>query len=116
MSSGLKSGSDGQVLRGVGVVEFRQRDSEVQVALEDIRLSFDRVAIGVRGILRFVLRGVDVAEIEPRTVVFRVFSRGVFQERFGLRPALLIERGFGLIDRRSFGGLGLARLRGAYGC
>ena len=96
-----------QVLRRFSIFALpRQQHAEIQVRLEDVRLGRDRLAIGVDGLGEAVGRVVDIAQVEPRTIVVGLGGDRFLQQRFGSREIVVLHCGFGLIDFRRAGVVG----------
>src|SRR5581483_8966982 len=88
------------ILGGLGIFEVGERETEVEIALENIGLDVDRMAIGGGGLGSVSLRGFHVAEVVPGAVILGIGGDGILQKRFGFGPGLFFDGGLGLVDGR----------------
>lgn len=88
-----------QILGSFGTLAlFGQQQAEVQIALEDVGLGRDCLAISSDRVHRTLQRVVDVAQIEPGAIVIGFGGDSLLQEGFGGCEIVALHCRFRLVN------------------
>jgi hypothetical protein len=116
MSGRGKAGGGAKSIFRPRLVAFHKHQAEVQVGFENGRIGVYGFLVGQDRVVRFVLRVIDEAQIEPCLIVCSIFVEHAAQKRLGGRVVPMLDCGLGLSQCRRLRRIFDCNLVMTYGC